>query len=88
MSIDISQVGAEVNVNSNELISPSDMVNYFTKAKNRHHFAAILVAQLIDEDTRMRSNVRGRGKEKLDPTIIEYENYRIVNKLMFFTFAP
>jgi len=66
MSIDISQVGAEVNVNSNELI----------------------LAQLIDEDTRMRSNVRGRGKEKLDPTIIEYENYRIVNKLMFFTFAP
>ena len=54
-----------------ELISPEDMVDHFTKAKNRHHFAAILVAVLIDENTRMKSNVHGRGKEKLDPTIIE-----------------
>ena len=54
-----------------ELISPEDMVDHFTKVKNRHHFAAILVAELIDEITRMKSNMRGRGKEKAEPTIIE-----------------
>ena len=46
-------------------------MDHFTKAKNQHYFAAILVAVLIDENTRMKSNVHGRGKEKLDPTIIE-----------------
>ena len=67
------QVGAEVVVNNNEPISPSDMVDHFTKAKGRHQFAALLVAELIDEETRMRSNVRGKaGKEMLDPAIIEY----------------
>lgn len=67
------QVGAEVVVNNNELISPSDMVDHFTKAKGRHQFAALLVAELIDEETRMQSNVRGKaGKEMLDPAIIEY----------------
>ena len=66
-------MGAKVSVNSDELISPSDMMNHFTTAKRRHQFAALLVAELIDKETRMRSNVRGKaGKEKLDPTIIEY----------------
>lgn len=54
-----------------ELIPHSDMVPFFTKAKNRPHFAALLVEHLIDEETRLKSNVRGRGKEKLDATIIE-----------------
>ena len=62
---DTLRVGAEVSVNSNELISPSDMVDHFTKAKNRRHFAAILVAELFKEETRVRSNVRGRGNKKL-----------------------
>ena len=71
LGVDISQVGAEVNVSSNELTSHTDIVKCFTKGKTRHHFAALLVAELIDEETRLKSNVRGRGKEKLDPTIIE-----------------
>ena len=71
LGVDISQVGAEVNVSSNELMSHTDIVKYFTKGKTRHHFAALLVAELIDEEMRLKSNVRGRGKEKLDPTIIE-----------------
>ena len=41
--------------------------NTFTKGKNTGHFAALLVEKLIDEETRMKSNVRGRRKEKLDP---------------------
>lgn len=67
-------ISPEVNVETsdNNLISHSEIVSIFTKAKNRPHFASLLVKRLIDEDTRVRSNVRGRGKEKLDPTIIGY----------------
>jgi len=65
-------VNAEVHIESNDLISHSVVINIFTKAKNRSHFAALLVEKLFDEETRLKSNVRGRGKEQLDPTIIEY----------------
>ena len=34
--------------------------------------ASALVNVLFDAETRMRSNVRGRGKEQLDPQRIEY----------------
>ena len=50
---DTLQVEAEVSVSSNELISPSDMVDHFTKEKNQHRFDAILVTKLFDEETRM-----------------------------------
>jgi len=43
--------------------------------------AARLVAALFDEDTRLRSNVRGQGKDPLDPKMIEY-----VKKKCFETF--
>ena len=66
-----SQVEAEVNISSDELMSHTDIVKFFTKGKTRHHMAALLVAEVIDESTRFKSNVRGKGKEKLDPTIIE-----------------
>ena len=71
LAVDISQVEAVVDVSSNELMSHTDFVKLFTKGKTRHQLAALLVAELIDEDTQLKSNVRGRGKEKLDPTIIE-----------------
>lgn len=61
-----------MNVETDELISHPDMVPFITKAKNRSHLAALLVGKLFDEETRVKSNVRGRGKEKLDPTIIAY----------------
>ena len=54
-----------------ELIPHGDMVSFFTKGKNRSHFAALLVEHLIDEDTRAKSNVCGWKKEQLDSTIIE-----------------
>ena len=34
--------------------------------------AAALVNELVDTATRLKSNVRGRGKDQLDPKIIEY----------------
>lgn len=42
------------------------------KHKSRHSLAAALVNELVDPQTRMRSNVRGRGKDKLDTKIIEF----------------
>ena len=50
----------------------SDVVNAFTKAKGRGHFTVLLVETLFDQETRVKLNVRGRGKKKLDPTIIVY----------------
>ena len=49
-----------------------DVVNAFTKGKNWGHFPAQLVDKLYDEEPWLKSNVRGRGKEKLNPTIIAY----------------
>ena len=40
--------------------------------KTRRLLAAALVNELVDPDTRMKSNVRGRGKDQLDPKIIDY----------------
>ena len=40
--------------------------------KTRRSLAAALVNELVDAETRIRSNVRGRGKDQLDPNIIQY----------------
>lgn len=53
----------------------NDFVNAFTKRRYQSHFAAILMEKLFDEDTRVRSIVCGKGKEKLDPTIIRFFIY-------------
>lgn len=42
------------------------------KYKTRRSLAAALVNEMVDPITRMRSNVRGRGKDMLDPKVIEY----------------
>lgn len=42
------------------------------KHKTRRSLAAALVNKLVDTETRMRSNVRGRGKDKLDDKIIQF----------------
>ena len=65
-----------MNISSNDLMSQTDIVKFSTKGKSRHQFAALLVVELIDQPTWMKSNVRGRGKEKLDPAVIEYEPTR------------
>lgn len=55
-----------------ELLSSAEITPIFTKSCNRNNFAALLVKHLFDVPTRMRSNVSGRGKEKLDPDIMAY----------------
>lgn len=40
--------------------------------KTRRSLAAALVNELVDTETRLKSNVRGRGKDQLDPKIIAY----------------
>ena len=42
------------------------------KYKTRRSLAAALVNELVDTATHLKSNVRGRGKDQLDPKIIEY----------------
>ena len=42
------------------------------KYKTRRSLASALVNELFDAETRMRSNVRGRGKDQLDPQRIQY----------------
>ena len=47
-------------------------MSLFVKSCSRRNLAAFLAKELFDEDTRMKSNVRGRGKEQLDKEIIKY----------------
>ena len=42
------------------------------KHKTRRSLAATLVNELVDTETRIRSNVRGRGKDQLDVKVIEF----------------
>ena len=42
------------------------------KHKTRRSLAAMLVNELVDTETRIRSNVRGRGKDQLDVKVIEF----------------
>ena len=55
-----------------ELLSQGEITQIFTKARNRRNFAALLVKHLFDEPTRMKCNVAGRGKDKLDPEVMKY----------------
>ena len=58
------QVGAEVNISNDDLMSQTDIVKFFTKEKTRHHFVVLLVEEFIDETTQLKSNVRGKGERK------------------------
>ena len=44
------------------LQSHSEILPYFTKGRNRAHFTSLLVERLIDERTRIKSNVRGKKR--------------------------
>ena len=55
-----------------ELLSSSEITPIYVKSKNRNNFAALLVESLFDVPTRPKSNVTGRGKEHLDPEIMQY----------------
>ena len=51
--------------------------------QNRGNFAALLVEQLVDEGTRVKSNVRGKHKEMLDPTISVYVKLKTLSVSYF-----
>ena len=42
------------------------------KYKTRRSLAAALVDELVDTETRLKCNIRGRGKDQLDPKIMDY----------------
>ena len=45
---------------------------FTSSLKTEVTFAALLVERLFDAPTRLKSNVTGRGKERLDPQIMQY----------------
>ena len=55
-----------------ELLTSAEITPIYTKSRNRRNFAALLVDRLFDIPTRLKSNVSGRGKERLDPEIMKY----------------
>lgn len=57
---------------SRELLSSAEITPIYVKSRNRNNFAALLVERLFDVPTRLKSNVAGRGKERLDPEIMQY----------------
>ena len=55
-----------------ELLSSAEITPIYVKSRNRNNFAALLVERLFDVQTRLKSNVAGRGKERLDPEVMGY----------------
>ena len=55
-----------------ELLSSSEITPIYVKSKNRNNFAALLVECFFDVPIRPKSNITGRGKERLDPEIMQY----------------
>ena len=55
-----------------ELLSSAEITPIYVKSRNRNNFATLLVERLSDVQTRLKSNVAGRGKERLDPEVMGY----------------
>ena len=70
-SIDIANTSTESTAEL-ALLPPADMVPIYVKSCSRRNFAVLLIRRLVDKDVRRRSNVNGKGKEKLDPAIVKY----------------
>ena len=74
--IDLSSSTIEVKTSplsySKELLTSAEITPIYVKSQSRRNFAALLVKNLFDAETRMRSNVAGRGKEQLDPEVMRY----------------
>ena len=70
----IPSVGTETTTitYTRELLTSAEIIPIYIKSRNRHSFAALLVERLFDVETKLRCNVSGRGKEKLDAEIIKY----------------
>ena len=55
-----------------DMLTPADLVPIYVKSCSRRNFAVLLVRRLVDKDVRRRSNVNGKGKEKLNPEVIRF----------------
>ena len=79
LDVSVSSVASveEVGDNQPELIPPSVLTPIYVKSCSRRNFASRLVAKLFDPETRLRSNVNGRGKDKLDPEKIKYVKKKV-----------
>ena len=71
-SVSTIEVNTSQFTYSKELLTSAELTPIYVKSRNRRNFAALLVQRLFDVPTRMKSNVAGRGKEKLDPEIMKY----------------
>ena len=54
------------------LLTSADVVPIYVKSCSRRNFAVLLIRRLIDKEVRRKSNVTGKGKEKLDPDVVQY----------------
>ena len=54
------------------LLTSADVVPIYVKSCSRRNFAVLLIRRLIDKEVRCRSNVTGKGKERLDPDVVQY----------------
>ena len=54
------------------LLTSIDVIPIYVKSCSRRNFAVLLIRHLIDKEVRRRSNVNGKGKERLDPDIVQY----------------
>ena len=57
---------------SGDLLTSGEISQLFLKSCSRKNFATLLVKRLFPEEVRKISNVSGKDKQKLDPSIIEY----------------
>ena len=70
------------DITGNQLISLMEWTKIFNRSCSRHNMAVNAIRVLVDEETRKKSNVVGRGKDMLDPVIVNYV------KNMCFQFFP
>ena len=57
---------------SGDLLTSGEISQLFLKSCSRKNFATLLVKRLFPEEVRKVSNVSGKDKQQLDPSIIEY----------------
>lgn len=77
-------IGRDMSIDTSgqQLISLPELTKIFNRSCSRRNMAANLIRALVDEETRKLSNVSGRGKDMLDPVVVNYV------KKMSFQFFP
>ena len=70
-SIEIANTSIESGGETGFLTS-ADVVPIFVKSCSRRNFVVLLIRRLIDKEVRRRSNVTSKGKERMDPDVVQY----------------